>query len=50
MDVGWIIKYRLAQKFCLVEFKLASNSKLKQNLAKQVEIYKQAITLIKPLK
>lgn len=26
----------------LIEFKLASNSKLKQNLAKQVEIYKQA--------
>lgn len=26
----------------LVEFKLASNSKLKQNLAKQVEIYEQA--------
>ena len=26
----------------LVEFKLASNSKLKQNLAKQVEIYKKA--------
>lgn len=26
----------------LVEFKLASNSKLKQNLAKQVEVYKQA--------
>lgn len=26
----------------LVEFKLASNSKLKQNLAKQVEIYKAA--------
>ena len=26
----------------LVEFKLASNSKLKQNLAKQVDIYKAA--------
>jgi hypothetical protein len=26
----------------LIEFKLASNSKLKQNLAKQVEVYEQA--------
>ena len=30
------IKYRLA------EFKLASNTKLKQNLAKQVDVYKAA--------
>lgn len=27
---------------CLIEFKLASNSKLKQNLANQVEIYEKA--------
>lgn len=31
-----------AKNKCLVEFKLASNSKLKQNLAKQVEIYETA--------
>jgi len=31
-----------AQNKTLVEFKLASNSKLKQNLAKQVEIYEEA--------
>ena len=34
----------------LVEFKLASNSKLKQNLAKQVEIYKQANNTDKAIK
>ena len=34
----------------LVEFKLASNSKLKQNLAKQVEIYKQAHDTDKAIK
>jgi len=46
-----IIKYRLAQKnSALVEFKLASNSKLKQNLAKQVEIYKQANNTDKAIK
>ena len=31
-----------AKNKTLIEFKLASNSKLKQNLAKQVEIYEQA--------
>lgn len=30
----------------LVEFKLASNSKLKNNLAKQVDIYKKLVILI----
>lgn len=34
----------------LVEFKLASNSKLKQNLAKQVEIYKSANQTKKSIK
>jgi len=34
----------------LVEFKLASNSKLKQNLAKQVEIYKKANQTKKSIK
>ncbi|WP_429170806.1 hypothetical protein [Aeromonas rivipollensis] len=34
----------------LVEFKLASNSKLKQNLAKQVEIYKAANQTSKSIK
>ncbi|MFA4869221.1 MAG: hypothetical protein WC623_13530 [Pedobacter sp.] len=34
----------------LVEFKLASNSKLKQNLAKQVEIYQQANDTKKSIK
>ncbi len=34
----------------LVEFKLASNSKLKQNLAKQVEIYEQANNTRKSIK
>lgn len=34
----------------LVEFKLASNSKLKQNLAKQVEIYKRAHNTKKAIK
>lgn len=31
-----------AENSVLVEFKLASNSKLKNNLAKQVEVYKAA--------
>lgn len=34
----------------LVEFKLASNSKLKQNLAKQVEVYKEANQTNKSIK
>ena len=34
----------------LVEFKLASNSKLKQNLAKQVEVYKSANQTNKAIK
>jgi hypothetical protein len=34
----------------LVEFKLASNSKLKQNLAKQVEVYKEANQTKKAIK
>ncbi|MES2824009.1 MAG: hypothetical protein V4732_10445 [Pseudomonadota bacterium] len=34
----------------LVEFKLASNSKLKQNLAKQVEVYKEANRTNKSIK
>jgi len=34
----------------LVEFKLASNSKLKQNLAKQVEVYKAANQTEKSIK
>ncbi|HHQ4523830.1 TPA: hypothetical protein ACSP1O_001726, partial [Aeromonas veronii] len=34
----------------LVEFKLASNSKLKQNLAKQVEVYKEANQTKKSIK
>jgi hypothetical protein len=34
----------------LVEFKLASNSKLKQNLQKQVEVYQQANTTMNSLK
>jgi DNA-binding sugar fermentation-stimulating protein len=34
----------------LVEFKLASNSKLKQNLAKQVEVYKSANQTTKSIK
>ena len=34
----------------LIEFKLASNSKLKQNLAKQVKIYEQANSTTKSIK
>lgn len=34
----------------MVEFKLASNSKLKQNLAKQVEVYKSANQTNKAIK
>ncbi len=34
----------------MVEFKLASNSKLKQNLAKQVEVYKEANRTNKSIK
>jgi hypothetical protein len=34
----------------LVEFKLASNSKLKQNLAKQVEVYQKAHNTKKAIK
>jgi uncharacterized protein YdcH (DUF465 family) len=34
----------------VVEFKLASNSKLKQNLAKQVEIYEKANNTDKSIK
>lgn len=34
----------------LIEFKLASNSKLKQNLAKQVEVYEQANNTKKSIK
>ena len=34
----------------LVEFKLASNSKLKQNLEKQVDIYKQAANTDRAIK
>jgi hypothetical protein len=39
------VDYKISKGFSdktLVEFKLASNSKLKQNLAKQVEIYEKA--------
>jgi len=41
---------RGAKDSTLVEFKLASNSKLKQNLAKQVEIYKDANQTKKSIK
>ena len=34
----------------LIEFKLASNSKLKQNLAKQVEVYEKANNTEKSIK
>ena len=34
----------------MVEFKLASNSKLKQNLAKQVEVYKAASNSARAIK
>ena len=34
----------------LIEFKLASNSKLKQNLAKQVEVYEEANKTKKSIK
>ncbi|WP_026838341.1 hypothetical protein [Gillisia sp. JM1] len=34
----------------LIEFKLASNSKLKQNLAKQVEVYEKASNTKKSIK
>ena len=39
-----------SENSALVEFKLASNSKLRQNLAKQVEIYKQANNTDKAIK
>ncbi|OGW52312.1 MAG: hypothetical protein A2Y81_06265 [Nitrospirae bacterium RBG_13_43_8] len=41
---------RESQDKTLVEFKLAGNSKLKQNLAKQVEIYKKAHDTDKAIK
>ena len=41
---------RGSQDKTLVEFKLASNSKLKQNLAKQVEVYKKAHDTDKAIK
>jgi len=41
---------RGARDKSLVEFKLASNSRLKQNLEKQVEIYKQAHDIDKAIK
>ena len=39
-----------AKNSVLVEFKLASNSKLKQNLAKQVEVYKAASNSARAIK
>lgn len=39
-----------ARNKTLVEFKLASNSKLKQNLAKQVEVYEKANLTVKSIK
>ena len=41
---------RGARDKSLVEFKLASNPRLKQNLAKQVEIYKQSHDTYKAIK
>lgn len=37
-----ITRFLLAKNSTLVEFKLASNTKLKQNLANQVDVYKAA--------
>lgn len=41
---------RGAKDKTLIEFKLASNSKLKQNLAKQIEVYEQANSTQKSIK
>jgi len=47
------VDYKISRGFkdkTLVEFKLASNSKLKQNLAKQVEVYQEANQTKKAIK